>query len=78
MSIYMNQLQGERGLLVAIIGQAVKDASSRSMSVAARVYRADALRWFNSAEYQAALTALGLPSDFMPICLEKPTATVRD
>lgn len=59
--LVFNDLHGERGLLAAVIGQAVKDATGRNDD-----YRADALRYFRSPVYREHLEHLGLNRNLLP------------
>ncbi len=62
----LENLSGERGLLTAVLIQAVRDASSQARNKQAKQVRAEARRWIGGADYQAVLTALGLPDDLVP------------
>lgn len=52
---------GERGLLVAVITQAVNDATGRNDE-----HKATAEQFFMSEQYRNYLTWLGLPVDWQP------------
>lgn len=62
----LEKLSGERGLLTAILVQAVRDASSAARSKEAKQLRTEARRWLGGADYRAVLVALGLPDDLVP------------
>lgn len=72
--IAIQNLRGERGLLIAILTQAYKDATSQSRSSVAAAYRHEARRWFGSDDCKAVVTALGLPPHLMPLDLEPMAA----
>lgn len=54
-------LNGERGLLTAIVAQALNDLHTGTQE-----QRRDARRYFASAEYRSHLTWLGLAPDLLP------------
>lgn len=62
----LEQLSGERGLLTAVLVQAVRDATSHARGKQAQELRQEARRWIGGADYQAVLAALGLPDDLLP------------
>lgn len=74
----LEKLSGPEGLLTALLVQAVRDATSKASGPKARRYRKEARRWLGSADYQAVLTALGLPPDLLPIALEPVGVAVGD
>lgn len=57
----LNDLTGERGLLTAVIAQAVKDTTQGN-----KEQRADAWAYFAGEEYEHHLQLLGLPWDWLP------------
>ena len=65
-------LRGEQGLLVAVIAQAVKDATRGSGEE-----RGDAWRYLASREYEQHLCFLGLPSTFLPVEIEEAAKHVQ-
>lgn len=68
--ISIQNLSGPRGLLTAILVQAIRDIGSNGKSDEAIAARHEARRWIGSPEYQSLLKALELPPDLIPLGLE--------
>lgn len=63
--IMRRNLNGERGLLTAVIAQAVKDWRSGT-----KRKRRNARKYFKSATYKYHLSLLDLPKDWLPVGVE--------